>query len=96
MEMYEEEVNSILGPSASPLVPSDSITIMGHKYHNCCLQYLVHDEWDAVWIPHTQLKTDEPLLVAEYVSANSHLLSRCSSRLSSWAKDVLEANNLSK
>jgi len=95
LELYEEEVNTILGPPASPLIENEKITIVGHEYHNCLLQYLVHDDWDVAWIPHAQLKTNEPLLVATYVKQNKHLLTRCSSWLTSWADGVLEANNRS-
>ena len=43
MELYNEELNTIRGPKASPVLENDTLTIVGHDYKNCCLQYLVHD-----------------------------------------------------
>ena len=88
---FSDKVNEILGPTSTPDLIDDTITIVGHQYHARSLEYLVHDAWDCEWRAYEDLKVDEPLLVARYINMNKDMFSKCAFRLKTWAQGVLEA-----
>ena len=70
IDPIEEEINESHASVANSLTPEENISIVGHKYHDGTLGYLVHDTWDCMWMQQSDLKTDKPLLVAEHVNEN--------------------------
>ena len=71
---FSDKITEILGTPKYDDSCNNKITITCHKYHAGVLEYLVHDNQDSNSISNSQLKTDNPLLVAKYINMNKDLL----------------------